>query len=261
MKNLGKILVTVLLTLLAVSIQNCDNSEPGLAQTQMEMKAVTTLSSIKNARSKIEGLEFETVMVGVTKIEFETIDEHDREESGDFEDEDEDGEDDSGNIEYEGSFVVDLINGTSTPDFGLADLAPGIYNDIKIKMGPILDGGNTIFIAFNYIPEGATDPVRVEYSNNYEIEIEIDNEQGYQLDEGAINQILVLLDLDTLFGTVDLSNATVDSDGILRINQESNAAIESQIIQNFKNSIRAGEDDDDNGEIDHEEDESEGDDD
>jgi len=251
MKNYIKSITLTLLIGIGLIVQSCDNNEPGLANVKLEMKATTTLSSLNPSGRVMEtGLVFTEIILGVTEIEFETLEENNSEDNGDFEDEDGDGEDDNEEIEFEGNFVVDLITGTSTPDFGAADITPGLYEEIEIEMGPILDGGLTMFVAFQYTPDGGTESVSYEFSTTEEIEFELENESGFFLDENALNQMLIVIDLDVIFANVDLSNATADSDRIVRINNSSNSQLYGQIFQSLNDAMEGGEDDDHDGEID-----------
>jgi len=251
MKNLFKIVVVTLFIGLAVIMQSCNNNDPGLSSINLEMKATSALSTISHSgRLTNTGLVFTDVVIGVTEIEFETFEENEAEDSGEVEDNDGDGEDDNEEIEYEGEFVVDLIAGTSTPDFGVTDIAPGIYEEMEIELNPILEGGLSIFVAFDYTPDGAADAVRYEYSTSAEMEFELEKEGGFILDEGALNQLLVLIDLDAMFANIDLNNVTVDSDGVVRINSESNVDLANQIAVNLADVMEGGEDEDGDGEID-----------
>jgi hypothetical protein len=206
-----------------------------LAQIKLEMKAQTNQSTI-NSRVMNSGLVFNEVLLGVTELEFELLSE-------------ENDEEDEDDIEFEGMFTVDLINGTSTPDFGLASIAPGIYEEIELEMDPILDGELSIFVAFEFT-NANSEAVTVEYGNSDALEFEIENEAGFNLEAGVTNQILVMFDLDALFTGVDLNAATADNDGIVRINKTSNADLASAIDSNLDQILDAGEDDDDDGEID-----------
>lgn len=253
MKNLIKSTVLALLFGLGLSLilQGCSNNEPGLAQVNLQMEATTALSTINpGGRVAATGLVFTDVLLGVTEIEFETEEEDNSEANDDFEDSDEDGEDDNEEIEYKGNYVVDLIAGTSTPDFGTADIAPGIYDELEVELGPILDGDLSIFVAFEYTPDGQTETVKYEYSTSAEMEFELERESGFFLDEGALNQMLVLIDLDAMFAGLDLHTATADMDGVVRINIESNANLAAQIAQNLGDVMHGGEDEDGDGEID-----------
>ena len=253
MKNLIKSTFLALLFGLGLSLvlQSCGNNEPGLAKVNLKMEAVTVLSTVNpGGRVAETGLVFTDVILGVTEIEFETLEEESHEHSSDIEDSDDDGEDDNEEIEFEGHFVVDLIAGTSTPDFGVAEITPGIYEELEIDLRPILDGDITMFVAFEFTPDGASEPVKYEYTNRAEMEYEIEEEGGFQLDEGALNQMLIVIDLDAMFAGLNLNTANADADGIVRINGESNADLAAQIAQNLGEVMDGGEDEDGDGEFD-----------
>ncbi len=230
-------------------LAGCDKTNESPEGVALKMKAVTSSSTI-NGRTNATGLVFSQILLGVRELEFETLEEDDLEDiNDDLDGANDDGEIDNEEIEFEGSYIVDLISGTSTPDFGQAGVQPGLYEEIEIEMGPVLADGNTVFIAFKYKPTGG-DSVRVEFSTQEEIEFEIEDAAGYQLDANALTNLLVLLDLDALFATVDLSLAEADVDGVIRINDTSNPAIAQQILASLEDSCDAGEDDNDDGDID-----------
>ncbi len=241
----------ILVGFMGALVSCSENDTPTAANVKLEMKATTSLSKINGSgRSMASGLVFHEVLLGVTELEFETQEEDQSEEDHDAEDgEDHDGEDENEEIEFEGHFVVDLINGTSTPDFGVADILPGLYEEIEIELGPVLEHGNSIYIAFE-LPREGQDTLKIEYSNSDEIEIEIEREAGFQLDGGVLNQMLVLFDLDSLFAGIDFNQAIVDADGVIRINETSNADLASLIEANHDNVLEAGEDEDGDDEID-----------
>jgi hypothetical protein len=251
MKNIIKSTVLTLLIGLALSIQSCNNNDPGLANLNMEMKAVTAASTIAGGRVTAADMVYTQVLIGVTEIELETLEENDAEDSGNVEnDKDGDGEDDNEDIEFKGEYTVDLITGTSTPDFGDTDIAPGLYEEIEIDLEPIMNDGNTMFIAFDFNPTGASEPIKYEYSNSANLEYELESDSGIELTDSGLNQLLVVLDLDALFAGVDLSSATADSDGVVRINDSSNANLAAQIAANLDSIMEGGEDDDNDGEFD-----------
>ncbi|MDH4091258.1 MAG: hypothetical protein OEV24_12360 [Cyclobacteriaceae bacterium] len=244
-------------------IGGCNNDGPALEGVQLNMKAVTSLFTIPSGRIQESDLVFEQVFIGVTKVEFETSEEDDHENmdgnsSGDDGDDDgnDDGDDDGNHdadddnkAEFKGPFVVDLIAGTSTPEFGFGDVSPGHYDEIEIKLGPVLDNQNSVFIVFTYKPDGVN-TTTVEFSTQKKIELEIDEPGGYELDANTLTNILVLVDLDALFVDIDLSAADADQDGVIRINDTSNSKITEKILSMFDKSCHAGEDNDHNDEFD-----------
>ena len=244
-RNVGKLMIPLLVVLGSLVVSCNENDGPGLSEVAVEMKAVTNQSSLNpGGRTVNTDLEFVEVLLGVTEIEFEF-------EFGDTESE----EDDEYEVEFEGNFIVDLIAGTSTPDFGITSLEPGLYHELEFKLEPILEDGNTVFIAFNYTPAGETEPIRYEYSNNYnEFEVEIENEKGFELEGNALSNVLVLLDLDVLFSGVDLGTAVADNDGVVRINESSNSELKFAIEGNFLEALDAGEDNDDDDDFDDDDD-------
>ncbi|HET9487617.1 MAG TPA: hypothetical protein VFO54_09285, partial [Chryseosolibacter sp.] len=117
----------------ALMLSSCnEDNTPGAARVEVEMKATSSLSKISaSGRGMATGLIFRQVVLGVTELEFETLEENEAEDVTDGQDGDDDGENDNEEIEFDGPFEVDLIAGTSTPDFGVANIAPGIYEEME----------------------------------------------------------------------------------------------------------------------------------
>ena len=66
-----------------------------------------------------------------------------------------------------------------------------------------------------------------------------------------MSNLLVLLDIDQVFGNISLDNAVVDQDGTIYIRRgNANEAIAIQIEQAFAASFDCGEDNDDDDELD-----------
>ena len=252
MKNVMKTPLMAMLVVIGLVLGSCsDNNETTNAGIKLDIVVKSTTGKINSSgRTKASELEFNTILLGLTELELETSEENEQEEIEDDADGgDGDGEKEDEEIEFEGAFVVDLIAGTSTPDFGIAEVIPGTYEEIELELGPILEGGNSLFISMTYTPEGGT-PITIEYSLQDEFEFEVENQDGFILESADLTQILVLLNLDTLFNGVDFSLATADTDGVVRINGNSNADIAAQIGANLDNVLDAGEDEDDDDEID-----------
>ncbi|MCU0357875.1 MAG: hypothetical protein MUE95_09865 [Cyclobacteriaceae bacterium] len=226
-----KIQVLAFFMLAMVAISGCDDSNSLDQGVKFKMKATTSGSQINpSGRTSGTSYTFEKAMVGVRKVEFENDDDDDNDD--DFE------------IEFKGRYVVDLIAGTSNPEFGISQIDPGLYNEIEIELGQFLEGGNSVFVALTYQPSSG-DPVKVEFSTKTLLEIEIEYSKGFEMKPDVLSNILVLVDLDKLLSSVDLSQAKVDSDGVIRINDSSNTTLAQKIRSNFKDSCKSGRDDDD----------------
>ncbi len=229
--TLGKIMA---LGLSVAVIVACDSSEdPSLANVDIQLRAVSSQAKTNagGRTASTSEIEFNEFIVGVTEIEFETEVDNMGSDDDDYE------------IEFEGRFVVDALNGTSTPDFGIADLAPGLYHEIEIEMSPVLSGGNTLDLKATYKNNGEAYPV--EFLSDKSFELEIEDDKGFMLDEGSLKSVLILIDLDVLFNGVDLSTASVDGDGVIRLNDESNVGITRIIENNLEHALDALDDDDD----------------
>lgn len=250
MKHTIKYLQVVLALFLVIFISACEGDDITESRLRVEMKATSSSLVASNGRTMETEIEFTEILIGVTEIELEFEDEdYDDSDDSDYDDGDDDIDDDDDEIEFEGEFVIDLLNGTSTPDFGIATIIPGIYEEIEIEMEPILENGTTLFVAFNFTnADGET--INIEYSTDDELEFEIENEAGFQIEEDALSQILILVDMDKLFNGVDFNSTEADEDGVIRINKGSNAAIAAKIASNLDDILEAGDDDDDDDEFD-----------
>jgi hypothetical protein len=155
------------------------------------------------------------------------------------------------NIDLRGQFIVDLLNGSSTPDFGVAQVLPGTYDKVNLSLAPILRGGKSIFISMTLTSDNLRDPIIIEFSLKGKLEIQIQNESGFPLRGGNLKQFLVLLDLNRLMDGIDLSQVATDDAGIIEVNEESNAALASQIKNKLSQVLRGGEDADGDGVIDN----------
>ncbi|MBL7842857.1 MAG: hypothetical protein KF846_08810 [Cyclobacteriaceae bacterium] len=224
--------------LAAVMVWGCSNDDPALQGVAFKMKATTTSSAINpGGRVMNSAYTFTKALVGVSEVEFEN------------DDDDDSGDDDDLEIEFEGRYVVDLIAGTSSPEFGISNIDPGLYNEVEIELGNFLEGGNSMFVSFTYQPD-AGEPIQVEFSTKAKLEIEIEYSNGFTMQPDVLSNVLVLLDLDTLLASVDLSQANVDEDGVIRINETSNTNLAQLIVSNFDDACDTGYDDDDDDEFD-----------
>lgn len=241
-----KMRMFVIVWLAVVMMWSCSSDDPAQQGVAFKMKAATTTSSINpGGREMSSPYTFQEALVGIREVEFESDD--------DF------GDDDDFEIEFEGRYVVDLITGVSTPEFGISNIDPGLYNEVEIELGAFLEGGNSLFIQFTYQPDGG-DPVQVEFSTKQLLELEVEYEDGFTMLPDALSNVLVLLNLDKLLASVDLSNANVDEDGVIRINETSNTNIAQVIKSNFDDACDAGYDDDDDDEFDDDDDDDDDDD-
>ena len=214
MKNFLKIVSVALLMVFAISCTK--NNETGIS---LSIKGITTLPTIKKS-ANVEGFTFSEALLGIKEIEIKREDESF--DDGDME------------FDFEGSYVVDLLAGTSAPDFGLLEFLPGTYNKFESETAPVLDGGKSLSIKGTYTDSGGT-VYNFEFSTNAEIEFEFESDSGIVLTEGKILEMLVSVNLPLLFEGVDFSKATANLSGIIVINESSNATVAAMIKNNIDN--------------------------
>lgn len=273
MKKIG--IVSLVIAGLFFFFVGCNSSEPitdsGHVKVKMMAKSgMSSTNGLSSGRIAADSIIFSQALLGISKLEFETLEEDEDEHGecdsdstdmdddnsghGDGDDDEDnsghgsDGEENSGpgnheddgddedEIEFEGLFVFDLISGTSTPNF---EVTPGLYEEIEVETAPILPNGKSAFITFEVTKGSQT--FKVEFSTSAKIELEIERDEGFQIDGGSLTQILVLLKLDMLFANIDFSLATVGTDGVIRINETSNTALFNMIKGNLNESFETDE--------------------
>lgn len=217
-----------------VFFTSCSSDDPSTKSTfSIEYKPLlnktSTLSKEASDINMNGSFSFTDVMLGVSDIEFEKEYEVDNVE---IEEE----------IEYEGSFQFDVLNGTSSPSILPIDLEAGVYHELEFEIDNVLDSGNSIEITGSY-SDGVSE-YAFEFASTMEEEIEIENEMGINLNINETVHFVLYLQLESLFYGVDFSNAMVDDDGIIRINSNSNSEIAS-LIENRLENIMEFEDDED----------------
>ena len=233
-----------------IALMSCNEDGSTLSGLQVSMKATTTTSKInKSGRVQAGGFAFEQALIGVREFEFETKEEDDSEDDRKGSSSDDDGEDDSEEVEFKGSYVVDLIKGTSDPELSNGALAPGIYEEFEVELGRTLANGNSLFIVFKYKPDTG-DSVKVEISSKATFEFEYEDDNGFEIKDETLTNYLVLINLDQLLNGLDLTKATKSEDGVVRINDTTNSSLLSVIKNNFDNSCEGGKDDDNDDDID-----------
>ncbi len=244
------------LSILFLSIAGCDSNDPSLNKLKVEMVAQTSSASGSFSGGRIstqaDTVIFDSFLLGVTEITLKSKGEHgdgkcmnDNDDEENHEgDEDSDNEDDDqdGNNKWkvEGEYVVDLIEGTSTPDI-TADLPaePGTYHKMEIELSPILEDGNSLFVEASVVI--GEDTLKVEYATKRKFEIHLKNKNGIEISP-SLDKVLVAFSVDKLFAGVDWSKAKIGEDGIIHIQDPGNAVIAYKIKYNFYAMMKWGHD-------------------
>ncbi|NOZ35798.1 MAG: hypothetical protein GXO80_10935 [Chlorobi bacterium] len=178
--------------------------------TVKQKNAAKTLNKSVNTGS----FAFSKVVIGISKIDFEM----------------ETGSNDQ-DYEYEGNYIFDVLTGTSTPLINYVEVTPGTYHELEIKVDRTLSSGNSIEINGTYTEDGTT--YTFEYSSILDEDYDVDNLSGVTADPNSDIIFTLYLDLPTLFNGIDFSAATVDDDGVIRINDNSNSNLAETIEDIF----------------------------
>ena len=208
---------------------SCEKSaDTGIA---LSFKGETSaLKSTSNSGS----FTFSEAMIGVHEIEIE------------METEEEDGESEMETeieYEFEGPYAVDLLSGVSDPEIGLAELIPGNYNELEAEISPILDGGTKSVIIKGSYTDTNQETVDFEFSTASEIELEVESDAGFYLDEGTILELVVTFDLAMLFDGVDFASAEKNDMGVVIMDDSHNVELTNKVKSNISQYAEIEDDD------------------
>ncbi len=159
-------------------------------------------------------------------------------EIGDFETGDE-------SADLPGPFVVDLLADITIPDADTFFVPAGPYCEMDIEFDRIEpenvpDGiaeddpivGEALLVRG---ARGDGTPFLLRLSQDDRFKLEANSPVGFLVKNNALTQFFVRFGLDTWFSGVALEEAAV-SDGIILLDDENNAALKTQIVENIKRS-------------------------
>jgi hypothetical protein len=130
-------------------------------------------------------------------------------------------------IDIEGNFNIDLLTGTSNPPLPTVTIPAGTYNELEVEIGDDDDNGNgqVVFSIKGTGPaNGTMVPFEVAVTQAFELEI-LDDDAGIFLPEGDIKNMTIWVDVLNAMSALDLSSATADSDGVIRISENKNSSL------------------------------------
>ncbi|RME03793.1 MAG: hypothetical protein D6812_04900 [Deltaproteobacteria bacterium] len=169
----------------------------------------------------------------------------------------------SGEIEYEGPFIIDLLGGAGQVPEGcvpeqpaLAMVEEGVYEAIEFDLHkgdeidptcPLFD--QSVYMTGAVVCLDGTIPFR--YVDDFNERFEVAGVCPFTVEADDISEILVVFALEKWLENVDLCAAMRSEAGIV-IDDENNPEIQQQIRNNIRDSADAGEDLDGDGELDGE---------
>jgi len=214
-------LLSILLVLTALS--SCKKDKNQTAEANFTIKEKNTAAKSLNKAYSPISFNFTKAVVGVKKVKFE------REVNGDDQD-----------YKYNGNYSFDILSGTSTPPLPTVEIEPGVYHKLKVKFDNVLPTGNTLEINGTATIGGVN--FRFEFISKDDSEYEVENPNGLPVNPDDAVTFVLQIDLASLFSGVDFTTATVDADGVIRINENSNSNLQDLIEENFDDIMDFDED-------------------
>lgn len=136
--------------------------------------------------------------------------------------------------ELEGNYTFNILTGEASNGNTTVEIAAGTYKELEYEMTAQLSGGNSMIVKGTATDgNGSYD---FEYASSMEGEYEVES-NGETANEGDNVDFVLFIDLDAMFTGVDFANAVVDSDNVIRINENSNEALRLIIEGNLASSL------------------------
>ncbi|MEN8194430.1 MAG: hypothetical protein ABFS12_16535 [Bacteroidota bacterium] len=228
----------LVLLFLIIAIISCEKSNDRATVNLTFQATAPSGTVLKSAQS--EDFTFDSAYIVLEKIEIKKIETE----------EDEGESEDKGEYDFFGPYLIDLMSGVGD-QLPLVEVEPGIYSKLDAEMAYFEEIGYSFYLhgSFNN-GAGETQEVEFEYSYMQSEDFKAENPDGFEISANQINEVLALIDLESLLIGVDLNLAEVDQDGVIRLNKESNNDLADIIESNLEAASELGLDEDENGEID-----------
>ncbi|MEX2370192.1 MAG: hypothetical protein WD578_04220 [Bacteroidales bacterium] len=240
-----KIVGVIVAMILIAGFSACENENTDETLGQLNFKAVNyTGFSLKSAT--VEGFVFDSAHIVLEKIEVKML-----EPDGDTLEMENDSLEieDEYEFKYYGPFLIDLLSGTSDPELPATEVEPGIYTKVEAEMAYFEEIGYSFYFS-GYFTDTSGAEQWVEFSYAQSEDFKVENPDGFEITAVQINNVWVMVDLGRLLEGLDLSEATVDEDGVIRLNKDSNRDLADIIESNLEDASELGLDEDLDGEID-----------
>jgi hypothetical protein len=227
------------LFILIIGLISCENNNKGTF-VDLTFKGIDNSVSSKKSMD-FDNPVFDSASMVIGKIELKKLEiEEDMEESEDLEE-----------YDFQGPYLIDLLAGTSEPEIPLAEIEPGMYAKAEAEIAHLEDYVFSFYL-YGHLDQtnGEEQQVEFEYTYAQSEDFKIENPDGFEITADMINNVWVLIDLNALLTGVDFNEATMDVDGLIRLNKDSNRDLADIIESNLEAASELGLDEDANGEID-----------
>jgi len=235
MKRFLKLTVIAIITFAFVSCSKTA-TDTGIALTIVGYATSVSPSTAKSLRTTAAGFTISEALLGIKDIEIGTETEH-------FSDAADDKGGEKHQFDYSQSYLIDLLTGTSTPEIGFKDFAPGVYNKFEAETSGIIAGNKSVSIKGAYTDSQSV-VYTFEFSTASELKFEFESATGFELIEGSVLDLLMQVNISEIFAGVDFSKAIVNESNVIIINDITNTGILAQIKANIHQMADMGEDHD-----------------
>jgi hypothetical protein len=220
--------------LMLLMVTSCTKSKTDTV-IGLSFKGITTSTVAAKGASTVSPYTFTEALMGIKEIQIKRKEEqlHDTLTPRDTIN--------KSRFNFKGKYLVDLLTGTTTPDFGLAGFVPGTYNKLESETARLVNGTNSISVKGSFT-DAASKVYNFNFSTKSEFEFEFESDSGFVLTEGGVLQMLININLPKLFTNVDFSTALVDSNGTVVITENTNAELYKRIKRNIRSTAEIHED-------------------
>ncbi|WP_044208811.1 hypothetical protein [Flammeovirga sp. OC4] len=141
------------------------------------------------------------------------------------------------NAHFEGPFICDLIENTTTPQLPYGNIEVGHYQLFQLDIVEHLENNLSIDIYGNYHPNGVViHPFH--YSSTLEETVTILQQVGIDIVQDSLHQVAIIVDLAAIFDDIDYESVHYEEDGFLDFNADENTVHHEGITNRFMESFR-----------------------
>lgn len=165
-------------------------------------------------------------------------------------------------FDFNGPFVVDLLDNSSIPEIGTTEVPAGTYCEIEVNFDELSEeevpdgiSSDDEIVGEAMIIEGTRSdgtPFIVRFGQDNRFKLEAESGEGFDITAGESNFFFISFNREVWFEGVDLEEATVTDDTIV-IDDENNTGLQEMIVQNIIGSTQLFQDLDGDGVLDDEE--------
>lgn len=143
-------------------------------------------------------------------------------------------------VDIEGNYRFDLITGASNPVFPMAEVNPGLYHELEIKLGN--ENGDVSLYAEATYTDSAGTAYDLVLEVTHEVEFKLEDElNGISIDDQTISQLNVTLGLVQILESLDWSTYQMVN-GVIRIDKDNNTTMYNAIVSALNTEIELNDD-------------------